>query len=51
MSHAVNDYILENIYEELVEEFGSNTHATPLHTWTDNQIEDEIILRFEARSM
>tara|TARA_B100001778_G_scaffold304873_1_gene283141 strand:+ start:609 stop:824 length:216 start_codon:yes stop_codon:yes gene_type:complete len=51
MSHAVNDEIIENIYEELVEEFGSNTHATPLHTWTDNQIEDEIIMRFEARSM
>ncbi len=51
MSHPVNDELLETIYEELVEEFGSNTHPTPLHTWTDNQIEDEMILRFEARSM
>ena len=51
MSHPVNDEILENLYEELVEEFGSNTHATPLHTWTDNQVEAEVMKRFEAMSM
>ena len=45
MSHPVNDEILEAIYEELVEEFDD------IKDWTDNQIEDEVILRFEAMSM
>lgn len=46
MSHPVNDEILENLYQELQDEFG-----TELLEWSDKFIDEEIQLRFEAMSM
>ena len=46
MSHPVNDEILENLYQDLQDEFG-----TELLEWSDELIDEEIQLRFEAMSM
>ena len=46
MSHPVNDEILENLYTELVEEY-----RTELLSWTQPEIDAEVMRRFEAMSM
>ena len=46
MSHPVNDEILENLYQDLQDEFG-----TELLEWSDELIDEEIQLRFEAMCM
>ncbi len=59
MSHAVNDEILENLYEEVIAEWIKD--LTPFYGWlgrplTENDlytrgVEAEVMKRFEAMSM
>ena len=46
MSHPVNDEIIENLYCELVEEY-----RTDLLSWSQKDIDAEVMRRFEAMSM
>ena len=47
MSHPVNDEILENIYDNLLDELGT----IEVEKWTHDQLEAEVMKRFEAMSM
>ena len=59
MSHAVNDEILENLYEEVIAEWIKD--LTPFYGWlgrplTENDlytegVEAEVMKRFEAMSI
>ena len=46
MSHPVNDEILENIYDNLLDELGT----IEVEKWTREQLETEVMSRFEAMS-
>ena len=46
MSHPVNDEILENLYTELVDEY-----RTDLLSWSQKEIDAEVMKRFEAIGM
>lgn len=46
MSTLANEMLLETIYEEMVEEF-----RTDLLNWTQNDIDAEVMRRFEDRSL
>ena len=46
MSHPVNDEILENIYDNLLDELGT----IEVEKWTHKQLETEVMSRFEAMS-
>ena len=48
MSHAVNDEILENLYDELTFELELNDQ---LSFYSEADIEAEVMKRFEAMSM
>ena len=43
MSHPVNDEILENIYDNLLDELGT----IEVEKWTHDQLEAEVMKRFE----
>ena len=45
MSHAVNDEIIENIYDELIDEYG-----VTLESWTHEMLDRAVMQRFEAMS-